>query len=480
MLTESPKVRLPVFGSSSEAPAAGEKLKPSRYNVFSQREGAVWAFNSRSTAFARLSKEQYTVVERLLRDPVKPTDPEESKIYQSLLHGQFLIAESFDELSMLKVKNQLTRFSSQGIGLVIAPTLRCNFSCEYCYVDLNANKMSPETRQRVKRFFDHQLQPKTGASICWTGGDPSLALDVVEELSLSFIETCQKKECPYEAVMITNGYLLDEKMLQVIRTSQIKGLQITFDGDREAHNERRHLPGHRPTYDRILENVARACKEVAVAVRINIDRHNYQNIDRTLRDLAAKTVGGKVSVYFANLEAVNEQSSRYADRSLSTAEYSKIQPGLAKLAYDIGFRAPYNDLRMLRGEFCGANARNYYVIDSSAQLLKCYNDLGTADRNGIGYIADDGKEVIDKHGNLLRWLAWDPFEIQECRDCKVLPLCMGGCSYSMVKGGPHAELGCLTLRYTIDEILEMYGQRMANPGGSAGAGGCASGACSRM
>ena len=30
------------------------------------------------------------------------------------------------------------------------------------------------------------------------------------------------------------------------------------------------------------------------------------------------------------------------------------------------------------------------------------------------------------------WLTWEPFEYEKCRQCKALPICMGGCSYQVV------------------------------------------------
>lgn len=471
-------VRLPVVGHGTTA-VESKGLKPSRYNIFAERGEIVWAFNSRTTAFARLTRPEFALVQRLLQTPWSAEGTHENEMLASLAHGQFLVPSALDELELLKVKNRLTRFSRRGPGLVIAPTLRCNFACEYCYVDLNANKMSSDNRERVKRFFDRKLGREAGSAICWTGGDPSLALDVVQELSSHFIRSCSEVGAHYDAVMITNGYLLDARMVDTVEECQIHSLQVTLDGSREAHNKRRFLANGRPTYDVILDNIAAACKRVRINLRINIDRHNRDTVDEIFNDLRDRGIADRLHFYLANLEAVNEHCGEYGDRTLTHQEFADIQPALLRKAASYGMKPSANVLKLVRGEFCGANSSNYFVIDANAKLLKCYNDLGTADVNGIGYIDETGTEVIDKDANLLRWLGWDPFEVDECRSCAVLPLCMGGCSYARVRHGAGAELGCLTLRYNIDEIVNLFGEQMSNSRVGEFTSECASGACAK-
>ena len=459
-------------GSSTPVPNAGA-MKPSRYNLFVEREDVVWAFNSRTSAFARLTHEQYGLVRRLLDGDRMADLPEmAARLHQDLLRGQFLIPDSLDEIEMLKLKHRMARFGSRGLALIIAPTLRCNFACDYCYVNLNADKMSPEKRARVVKFFRHRLAENNAAEIVWTGGDPSLAMDVVEELSTGFIAACEEKSSSYRGALITNGYLLNRQMLDSVHRSRITALQISFDGDRQEHNATRHLAGGQPTYDRVLANVVAACKEVEIYVRINVDRLNYQRLDLLLDDLEANDLKRRLSIYFAHVDDVNENSATYGGQCFSPEEYAKVEAELVaegnRRGFHIGnrgwFGKPINT-------FCGANSANYFVIDSSANLLKCYNDFGSADRLGIGHIGLEGEIVITRNDNLMKWLAYDPFDIEECRECKVLPLCMGGCSHKIMNSGMQVERGCITARFTIEDVLRRYGDRMRH-GASAGGCGC--------
>lgn len=437
-------------------------MKPSKYNVFVESEGGAWGFNARSAALVRLTSEDWRRVRRiLLEGSGNGRHRREQKLYADLVKGQFLVADDLDELALLKVRNHIARFAGRGVSLIIAPTLRCNFKCPYCYVDRNASRMKPEVRERVGRFFDRKLVENSQASVCWTGGDPSLALDVVEDLTDRFVASCEKKSARYHSVGISNGYRLDAAMVATLKRCRISALQVSLDGAQPFHDSTRALVNGRPTYERILANVLEAAAEITINLRINIDSHNVASVPELLDDLERRGLSGKVGLYFAHVEAFNEQSAPYEASCLSRERYAASEPSFLAMALDLGFSIAGGTLTHPRGCYCGANTLNHLVIDPAGQLLKCYEDLGSADRYGIGYLDEEGVEQLTLPRNHLAWLSWDPFEHEECLDCKVLPLCMGGCSYQMVRNGLGIGPGCLKLRYNVDDIVRLYGERLA-------------------
>ncbi|MFY9824037.1 MAG: radical SAM protein [Thermoanaerobaculia bacterium] len=464
---------MPILRSTDATPPLLPAQKPSEYNYFLEREEVVWGVNFRSMAFVRLTPEKYRQVKGLLDGELSPAGREDlEQLQKDLLRGQFLIPESFDELEHLKVKNRLSRFGGPGLALVIAPTLRCNFACDYCYVDLNAGKMSLVDRDKLKKFFARRLPHNSTTSIVWTGGDPSLAMDVVEDLSGSFHASCEKKNCRYEASLITNGYLLDADMRAALHRSRVSFLQVSFDGSEEFHDLTRHLPNKTPTYQRVMKNVAESCEEFTIYMRINVDRRNHAAVPDLLADIESRGLKQKVHVYFAHVDDVNENSSGYGPNCLTVQEYARVEEGLLRDASEAGFQLGGRVLTEPVNTFCGANSSNYYVVDSKANLLKCYHDLGNAERNGVGHLGSEGEEIITNPQNLVKWMGWDPFEIEECRTCKVLPLCMGGCSHKIMNSGLDIERGCLKLRFTMEQVIETVGHRLAKNKGGPQLGGC--------
>jgi uncharacterized protein len=470
---------LPIL--KSDEVTSSDPCKPSRYNYFVEKADVVWGINFRSMAFIRLTPEQYRHMEPLLAGGA-PTSDYQQSLHQELLKGKFLIPASLDELEQMRTRNWTSRFANNGLALIIAPTLRCNFTCEYCYVDLNANKMTLEDRTKLAKFVEKKLPNNTPMSVVWTGGDPSLAMDVVEDLSLRFHEICANKDSRYRASLITNGFLLNDEMREHMRKSKLSYLQVSLDGSREFHDTSRCLPNKKPTFDTILSNIDQTCDEFDIYLRINVDAKNHSKIPDLLDQLESRELNQRVFIYFAHLDDVNENSTRYHESCLTVREYANIEASLMRLAKERGFRLAG---RILTSKplhtFCGANSANYYVVDSKVNLLKCYNDFGTADKNGIGRIGEDGTEVVTNPYNLLKWLGWDPFSIPECHDCKLLPICMGGCSHKIMNSGMNVDGGCIKLRFSVEQVIDMFGEALAKQRGvSSGCQGCSATAISNV
>ena len=263
-------------------------------------------------------------------------------------------------------------------------------------------------------------------------------------------------------------------MRERLRSSKVENLQISLDGSKEFHDQVRCLPKGEPTYDRILDNVEATCDEFKIFLRVNVDSRNRDFIPDLLDDIERRDLKERLWVYFAHVDDVNENSVKYHDYCMAAEEYAKVEAALVREAVRRGFRIGGRVFTEPVKTFCGANSLNYFVVDSKVNLYKCYHDFGQPEKYGIGHIDDEGDEVVTNPYNLMKWLGWDPFEIDDCRECKVLPLCMGGCSHKIMHSGMEIERGCLKLRFTTDEILTMYGEAKTQLlGQSAGCSGCA-------
>lgn len=440
--------------------ATPPNYKPSIYNHFIQKDDAVWGVNLMTSSVAYFPRETFRKVEKILAGDVADIEPTSlEKLKKKLLEGRFLIAADLDEIELLKMKNRINRFAAKGLTLIVAPTLRCNFACDYCYVDRNANKMKAPDRVKLAKFFERKLAEETTAEVVWTGGDPSLAMDVVEDLSWRFLDVCERKRCSYQSCLITNGYLLDDGMREKLKSSRIDLLQVSLDGARQFHDGSRCLPSGKPTYDRILENVNDTCDDFTIMLRINVDSQNHHAVPELLDDLERRNLKSRLFIYFAQVDDVNENSSAHHDACLTIREYARLESSWIREAVTRGFKLAGRKFTKPVYTFCGANSYNYYVVDPNVSLLKCYHDFGAAHREGIGRIGEDGKEVLTNLPNLMKWLGWDPFQNEECLNCKILPLCMGGCSHKIMNSDMQVERGCLKLRFSIDEIVTLYGER---------------------
>jgi len=128
-------------------------MKESNYNYFVEYEldNVFLGYNCVSGGLYVFPGKQYDEMKKILKAPDRVED---SILKEKLIKGRFLIDDDLDELQLLKLRNNTARFNPNGLGLVITPTLFCNFDCPYCYVDRERVTMSPETIAKMKQFFD--------------------------------------------------------------------------------------------------------------------------------------------------------------------------------------------------------------------------------------------------------------------------------------------------------------------------------------
>ncbi len=109
---------------------------------------------------------------------------------------------------------------------------------------------------------------------------------------------------------------------------------------------------------------------------------------------------------------------------------------------------PYPEARL---NYCCAELLNAFVVDHEGYLYKCWNLIGDTGK-AVGNINDPALDTIGyKNGG---WMSLDPVSDAECKDCSLLPLCVGGCPYvRKVKGEPH---GCDLIKYNLEEVILTY------------------------
>jgi len=435
-------------------------MKTSKYNVFTyyQPDDVYLGYNCVSGGMYVFNEMQFNVVREIIADPNNITGNGKSILREKMIKGQFIIEDPVDEMNSLKLKNDLAKYNPNGLGLVITPTLSCNFNCHYCYVDRQKVTMNQTTINKIKKFFRKKVKKCKNAGVCWTGGEPLIALEVIEQLNPYFSEECKRQNGKYESSMITNGYLLTPHMEERLKNCGIDVVQITLDGHREHHNKIRFTLGKKDTYDKIMENVIHASNNgFKIILRANIDKNNYEGIYRLIDEVAETNVK-KSQILFAPSMVMDTKTgcSNYCGTCFSNKEFSMLEPEIVFYSMKKGFRINKEMLSPL-STFCGANTLTLYVVDSHANILKCWCNLGNAQGNKVGYIDDNGKPCITDYNTLAKWMAWDPFAIKECSQCNVLPLCMGGCMYYNVMGETDAiDVGCSHRKHNIEDILKLY------------------------
>jgi uncharacterized protein len=185
-----------------------------------------------SGGFAKFTEQGFQQAKAILQD-VNGYDfntAEKIRLMDSLIKGKFIIDEETNELEILKMRYWKGKFNTYTFGLNILPTLRCNFRCTYCYEKKKYGDMSNQTVDNIKKLAERKLSVSKLFCVSWFGGEPLLRFDVIEDLSDYFLKICKEKEAQYYASLTTNGYLLNEKKINMLEKIGIKVVQVTFDG----------------------------------------------------------------------------------------------------------------------------------------------------------------------------------------------------------------------------------------------------------
>lgn len=383
-------------------------------------------YNTRTGVIALIKEDKLT---QYLEFAEKGTPVADEDLLADLRRGGFVVNRDFDELAALKYRLLSAKYDKTHLNLTIAPTSDCNFRCIYCYEkdSIKPVTMSEQTQEELIAFVKQYTPTIKLLSVCWYGGEPLLALDIIEKLSEVFLKLCEENQIAYVASMVTNGYLLTPDKLEKLHRWKIEDIQITLDGAAEDHDKRRFLKGGLPTFDRIVENLSAAKDNLPaqVKIRINADRHNIDRVDNVIKILREKELLEKVYPYLAMVENSNDA---YNDNScLHTNEFSQREfEFITRNGLDIVSYTP----RQL-GNYCIADRCGGFVCNADGRIYKCWSDIGIEARS-VGTLKDGGMESP----RFFDYLLYDPTEDPACRACKFLPVCMGGCPNKRVQNDP--------------------------------------------
>jgi len=427
-------------------------MKQSQFNIFIDTQtGKKLAFNSLTGGLAIVDDNFFSILNNINSIQYDDLSSGEKEIYDNASIGRFIIEDDFDELLDIQTKRQFQKYNTNSLGLTIAPTLNCNFKCIYCYENEAGNHgvMSDYIQMNILGFIKRFANIKK-LSINWYGGEPLLAKKEIYNLSKMFIEYCKDNNIEYDAFMITNGSLITDTDINDFIKYKIKNIQVTIDGIPEIHNKRRMGKNIQDTFSVIINNINKllSCEEdINIILRINIDKANTIQLEQLFDVLSKKLISKKVKIDLGRVEACTETCKSIESNCYKNSEYADIYLNTYKYIQKYGFlensplkypEAKYN--------FCCTDYANSFVLDFEGNLYKCWNSIGNK-KESIGNI--ENMDITNhRHG---QWLLWDPLKHTKCKECDILPLCMGGCPYYPILD--KTEPICDAYKYNLKDFL---------------------------
>jgi uncharacterized protein len=378
-----------------------------------------------------------------------------------------------DRQALDRYLDQVTSDTSE-LNVTILTTLQCNFACDYCFQgdhgDYNkfADKMSIETAVRVAEWIERELdrvQPEKFV-VTFFGGEPLLNLPVMYYLAERLWRACSERGIPQLASIITNGLLMTEEVVDRMAPYGLKGVKITLDGDRDAHNRLRPLRGGQGTFDRIVENMRRIAGKCNIAIGGNFDdtsvdtypalleflraqdfadklvKVNFKPVVRSAEDAGVLVPSKKSAKGMFALTPVNEQgvplkplggtcmTSAGAGTASNCDTCYTLDDQMTFLRDEVrrhGFNTPDG----VHNGPCHVHMKHAHTIGPDGSLYACPGFTGEKGM-ATGHIDDRRDPFRDlakkKFDRLSPW--------NECGDCAFIPVCAGGCI-----AASHATLG---------------------------------------
>lgn len=348
-------------------------------------------------------------------------------------------------------------------------TYNCNFRCPYCF-EKRKLKDSSITRTFSEDMVDkaymamETIEPREqlrNKIITLYGGEPLLEKN--KDIVSYIIRTGYKRG--YKFHVVSNGYDLDH-FQNLLLPDFIRKIQITIDGTKEYHNQRRIHYQFADTFDKIISNIELALKcGIKTVIRVNNDNRNVENFAqlKTYFDSIGFYAYPNFEMYSAilqNSEAITHTEKETLTFLSSRSFISKHEEmGTEKLCKDYGlYLRICHALKEkkpipFKSVFCASQSGGY-VFDCFGDIYPCWEVVGNKDF----CIGNYSQEIINWNDVLTRkWHAYDISANPICRKCKYALYCGGGCpAHAMSGNRNHCSYFQNIFNLAINRALSTY------------------------
>jgi uncharacterized protein len=251
--------------------------------------------------------------------------------------------------------------------------------------------------------------------------------------------------------MVTNGYLMNENVINELDNLKITSIQITIDGLESTHDKRRPLISGKGSFQQIINNIdllKTKKPDFDIAIRVNLDNNNKDEFIEICRFFY------KRYKTFINI-APGFVSDKDGCRTSNCLMNRHI---VAEFLIDLYKKYKYTPANLYPdSHIFECQVRNPYslVIGPQGEIYKCWNDVGNADKI-VGNLVN--KQPVNDKLLLRYYTAGDPFDNNDCKECFHLPICGGGCPYLRIKReyeNKNIDV-CYVKKDRLQEFLEFY------------------------
>ena len=387
---------------------AGAKYRLMTFVVQAAIDDGLLLLHNMTKEMVLLSQEEQAVFEQ------SPTDLPE------LISHWFLVPEEHDDcqlsLQLRNVARLMEPKQTNITGYTVMTTSDCNARCFYCYELGQARR--PMTEQTAQQVAEYIIKHSGGeeVSIGWFGGEPLFNKPVINHIANRLKEAGVK----YSSTMTSNGFLLDaETVKEAHDLWNLKKVQITIDGTEQTYNRvKAFIYKGVNAYETVMQNIGHLlAADIAVTIRMNIDMHNADDLERLAEELHERFKDDKhLSAYLhllfednaKRVGACNDDKRRLLMEKMRLIEDKLEGWGLFR-------RHIYEP--MIKTGYCMADNDSSVVIQPDGYITKCEHYTDSHHVGHINQAKQDAEKIayFKEKGTMVK---------EFCRQCVKYPDCM--------------------------------------------------------
>jgi AdoMet-dependent heme synthase len=331
----------------------------------------------------------------------------------------------------------------------LAITNKCNMHCVYCSVrklhSFNKKELSTEEWKRIiKKLADFGV-----FQIGFTGGEPTLRIDLPELVKFTHDLGCVCN-------LTTNGWFLDEKLVEKLVNAGMKQCQISLDSHIPKVHDKLRGKG---SFKRAFKAIRLLNKRgIAVGIDCVVSKNNIKTIPGMIKWIKENKIPYLTIIKLKKGDLSYLDYERLAPDYL---EYSNLIKKICKrklnekpnITLDCGSVSNLQNIankeKLLKIPIAGCPIGHHLICSSpEGDLYPCASLLDKKFYLG-NLLKDDLKEIWENNSILKEFRLIKQNITGKCKNCDRLDLCRGGCRgivYSKTGNLFDSDLSCNYLK----------------------------------
>lgn len=344
--------------------------------------------------------------------------------------GIYIENDEFDENNITKLNNYVNQNMKKVDTIYVIISNSCNLKCKYCFIENNSKNNSETlhmTTDVIDKFLiEYSQYLKSNnikqSKIIFYGGEPLTNFKNIEY----FINKANSL-FSFEYSMVTNGTLLDENKIKLIKNYNI-GLGLSIDGPKSINDLNRIFKTNNlSVYDNIINKIEMIKKEnIPFALSITISQQFLDNQDLILDWI--ENLG---------INNVNYNLLHFTESSNNLQKYYKDATEFLIKSFERLHKLNINDDRINRKidsfinkkfifSDCAAVSGTQLTLKPNGDVTVCQGNVKTSENILGNILKDKFTDIINSKERQIWWQERTLLK-SECLDCESIFICGRGC-----------------------------------------------------